>query len=383
MTAYEEENDVVEDLSSPDVTTKYMTASGIANKALQTVVDAIKAGASVYDLCQLGDKVITDECSKIYNKPDKQGFLVEKGIAFPTSISPNEISGHFSPLKADSINLKDGDIVKVDLGCHIDGYIAMAAHTVVVGTGKVSGKIADAMHACHNAIEGALRTLKVGSTNLDVTATVEAIARKFDIQPLHGVLSHELKRAELETNNVIAHRLSPEERVQPFQFEPNQVYCLDMVMTAGDGRCKESDIKTTIYRRASDNDHLLKTQNAKKFMAEARRKSPDLPFSLRSFEDEAGARVGVSEAKKHGLLNEYPVIKEREGKAIVQFKYTVLLLPSGTKKITGLTFSQADQFTTDKKLEGELATLVTSSMNPKKLKKKAAAAAEAPKVASK
>lgn len=384
MTAYEEENDIVEDLSSPDVTTKYMTASGIANKALQTVVDAIKAGACVHDLCQLGDKVINDECAKIYNKPDKEGYLVEKGIAFPTSVSPNDISGHFSPLKADSMTLKDGDIVKVDLGCHIDGYIALAAHTVVVGSGKVTGKVADAMHACHNAVEGALRKLKVGATNLEVTATIETIARQFDVQPLHGVLSHELKRAELETNNVIAHRLSAEERVQPFQFEPNQVYCIDMVMTAGEGRCKESDIKSTIYRRASDNDHLLKTQNAKKFMAEARRKSPDLPFSLRSFEDAAGAKVGVSEAKKHGLLNEYPVIKEKDGKPIVQFKYTVLLLPSGTKKVTGLTFSQADQFVTEKKLEGELATFVKSSMNPKKLKKKAAeAATAAPKVAAK
>jgi|LauGreDrversion4_2_1035121.scaffolds.fasta_scaffold87698_2 curved DNA binding protein len=384
MTAYEEENDIVEDLSSPDVTTKYMTASGIANKAIQAVVDAIKAGACVHDLCQIGDKVINDECSKIYNKPDKHGFLVEKGVAFPTSVSPNDISGHFSPLKPDSINLKDGDIVKIDLGCHIDGYIAMVAHTVVVGTGKVTGKVADAIHACHNAMEGALRKLKVGNSNLDVTAVVDSIAKKFQTQPLHGVLSHELKRAELETNNVIAHRLSPEERVQLFQFEPNQVYCIDMVMTAGDGRCKESDIKTTIYRRASDNDHLLKTQNAKKFMAEARRMSPDLPFSLRAFEDGTGARVGVSEAKKHGLLNEYPVIKEKDGKQIVQFKCTVLLLPSGTKKITGLAFSQSEQFVTDKKLEGELATLVTSSMNPKKLKKKAAAAAqEVPKVAGK
>jgi methionine aminopeptidase len=239
------------------------------------------------------------------------------------------------------------------------------------------------MHACQNALEGALRKLKVGSSNIDVTATVDLIARQFDVQPLHGVLSHELKRAELETNNVIAHRLSAEERVQPFQFEPNQVYCIDMVMTAGEGRCKESDIRTTIYRRASDNDHLLKTQNAKKFMAEARRMSPDLPFSLRAFEDASGARVGVSEAKKHGILHEYPVIKERDGKPIVQFKCTVLLLPSGTKKVTGLSFSQADRFVTDKKLEGELAALVTSSMNPKKLKKKAAAAAAAaPQVAT-
>ena len=366
------ENDVVEDLSSPDVTTKYMTASVIANKALQAVIDAVKEGADIYDLCQLGDKVVTDECAKIYNKADKDGNFITKGSAFPTAISPNDISGHFSPLKADSFALKAGDLVKIDLGCHIDGYIALAAHTVVVGAAQVTGKVADAMHACHAAIEGALRTLKVGATNDEVTATIAAIAKAYDIEPLHGVLSHELKKAEIETNGVIAHRTSPEERVQSFQFQPNQVYCLDMVMTTGEGRCKESDIRTTIYRRASENEHLVKTQSAKKFVSEARRRFPDLPFSLRAFEDAGAARAGVSEAKRHGLLHEYPVIKERDNATIVQFKYTVLLLPSGTKKITGVAFNQAGQFVTEKKLEGELAALVTSSMNPKKLKKKAA-----------
>ena len=366
------EKDIVEDLSSPDVTTKYMTAATITNKALQAVVEAAKDGADVYDLCQLGDKIINDECSKIYNKPDKEGYLIDKGVAFPTSVSPNDISGHFSPLKGDSIKLKDGDIVKIDLGCHIDGYITLAAHTVLVGSGKVSGKVADAMHACHAAIEGGMRKLKVGATNQEVTATIQLIAQSFGVEPLHGVLSHELKRAELETNNVIAHRISPEEAVQTFQFEPNQVYCIDMVMTTGAGRCKESDIKTTIYRRASDNEHMMKTQAGRRFMAEARRNFPDMPFSIRAFEDQSGAKVGVTEAKRHGLLHEYPVIRERDGNTIVQFKYTVLLLPSGTKKVTGLTFSQASQFETEKKLEGELLTLVTSSMNPKKLKKKAA-----------
>ena len=366
------ENDVVEDLSSGDVTTKYMTASVITNKALQTVIDAVKAGADIYELCQLGDKVINDECSKIYNKPDREGYLIDKGVAFPTSVSPNDISGHFSPLKGDSFALKDGDIVKIDLGCHIDGYTTLAAHTVVVGSGKVTGKVADAMHACHAAIEGGMRKLKVGATNQEVTATIQLIAQSFGVEPLHGVLSHELKRAELETNNVIAHRISAEEAVQTFQFEPNQVYCIDMVMTTGEGRCKESEFKSTIYRRASDNESLMKTQAGKKFMVEARRRFPDMPFTLRAFEDQASAKVGVSEAKRHGLLHEYPVIRERDGNTIVQMKYTVLLLPSGTRKVAGLPFTQAAQFVTEKKLEGDLATFVTSSMNPKKLKKKAA-----------
>ena len=55
------------------------------------------------------------------------------GIAFPTSLSINEQCGNFSPLKSESRILKEGDLVKVDLGVHIDGFIAIAGHSIVVG----------------------------------------------------------------------------------------------------------------------------------------------------------------------------------------------------------------------------------------------------------
>jgi methionine aminopeptidase len=51
----------------------------------------------------------------------------------------NNICGPFSPLKDESSKLKAGDIAKIDLGTHIDGYIAQAGHTIVVGGGKANG----------------------------------------------------------------------------------------------------------------------------------------------------------------------------------------------------------------------------------------------------
>ena len=39
--------------------------------------------------------------------------------------------------------LADGDLVKIDMGAHIDGFIAVVAHTVVVGSSAsnpVTGK---------------------------------------------------------------------------------------------------------------------------------------------------------------------------------------------------------------------------------------------------
>merc|ERR1712113_744602 len=106
--------------------------------------------------------------------------------------------------------------------------------------------------------------------------------------------------------------------------------------STGEGKPKESDFKCTVYKRAVEKTYNLKTQKARQFISEVNRRFPALPFSLRAIEDEQVARVGVSEAKRHELLEEYPVLREREGQVVAQFKFTLLLLPGGTKKITGL-----------------------------------------------
>lgn len=62
--------------------------------------------------------------------------------------------------------LKDGDIVKIDLGAHIDGFIAVAAFTTVVGASAekpATGRKADAVVAAYNCSQAALRLLRAGN----------------------------------------------------------------------------------------------------------------------------------------------------------------------------------------------------------------------------
>ncbi|NWI77580.1 PA2G4 protein, partial [Dryoscopus gambensis] len=100
---------------------------------LRAVVEAASAGASVLGLCEKGDALIMEETGKIFKKEKE----MKKGIAFPTSISVNNCVCHFSPLKSDQdYILKDGDLVKIDLGVHVDGFIANVAHSLVLGASK-------------------------------------------------------------------------------------------------------------------------------------------------------------------------------------------------------------------------------------------------------
>merc|ERR1711972_150531 len=292
-------------------------------------------GADICTLCEKGDGIMLEETGKIYNKKVKDK-KIEKGIAFPTCISVNELVGHFSPLKGESRNLKSGDVVKVDMACHIDGFIAAAAHTVVVGEEKATDKRADVVHAAWTAAEAALRLVQVGNTNAQVTETFSKVASEFNCKPVQGVKSHQLKKHVIDGSRYISNVENLEEKNETFEFELHEVYCIDVVMSTGEGKGREAELRSTVFKRAVETTYLLKTQKARQFISEVNRRFPALPFTLRAIEDEQVARVGASEARRHELLEEYPVLKEKDKEFVSQFKFTVLLLPGGTKKITGL-----------------------------------------------
>lgn len=297
---------------------------------------------------------------------------MEKGVAFPTCVSVNDVIGHFSPLKGESKVLKAGDVAKIDMACHFDGFIAAAAHTIIVGGDVLEDKRADVIHAAWKAAEAAVRLVQVGNTNTQVTAAIAKAAAAFGCNPVQGVLSHQMKKHVIDGNRVILNVETAEQMVDEFEFELNEVYCIDIVMSSGEGKGKETDIRNTVYKRAVETTYMLKTQKARQFLSEVNKKFPALPFTLRAVSDEQVARVGVSEAKRHELLEEYPVLKEKADEFVAQFKFTVLLLPGGAKKITGLPFGDLEaQAKTGKTVEDEeLKKILALSANPSKKAKK-------------
>merc|ERR1712232_238955 len=186
-----------------------------------------------------------------------------------------------------------------------------------------------------------------------------------------GVKSHQLKKHVIDGNRCILNIETQEDKNEKIEFEQNEVYCIDIVMSTGEGKPREADHKSTVFKRAVETTWVLKTQKARQFITEVNKRFPALPFSLRAIEDEQVARVGVSEAKRHELLEEYPVLQEKPGEFIAQFKFTVLLLPGGTKKITGLPLGDLEKQLTPScsVKDEEIKKLLAKSANPKKKKK--------------
>lgn len=73
------------------------------------------------------------------------------------------------------------------------------------------------------------------------------------------------------------------------------------------GKAKPLSTRTTVYKKTDDFVYQLKMKASRTFFSEAQLKFGSMPFSLRLFEDEVKAKMGVVECERHGLLTPYQV----------------------------------------------------------------------------
>jgi len=370
------------DLRVPEVMDKYKKAAEITNRALAQVIAESAPGKKIVDLCALGDRIITEGVAAVFTK----GKL-EKGVAFPTCISVNNCVGHVSPLVGDPKELEEGDVVKVDLGTHIDGFIATGAHTFVAtanSTEIVTGKKADVICAAHFAAECALRLFRPGKTNQEVTEAIKKVVETFKCNPVEGVLSHQMKRFVIDGTNVIINKETPDQQVDEVTFEEYDVYCFDIVISTGEGKTKETDTRTTVYKRAVEQNYMLKMQASRALFSDINRNFPTMPFTLRAFADQKRARLGITELVKHQLVDGFPVLYEKPGEHVAQFKFTALVTPSQTMRLTGhpLPFVKSEYSITDPGINSLLSLGTKRSSKKKSNKKKKKKAAQGENVAA-
>lgn len=106
------------------------------------------------------------------------------------------------------------------------------------------------------------------------------------------------------------------------------------------------------------------------FLSEAEKKFGLMPFTLRLFDEEVKAKMGIVECAKHDLMQPFAVLYEKPGELVAQFKYTVILMPNGPLKITGLPF-EAELYKSEHSVEDEdLKALLAQSASRKAAKKK-------------
>lgn len=139
-----------------------------------------------------------------------------------------------------------------DLGVHIDGFIATAAHTLQVQgsaadaaqqqSAAIIGKAADVVAAANTALEAALRLVRPGKHISNVPDILRKVVESYGCNLVEGVMTHQMKQFVIDANKCVLNRPSPEHRVEDGEFEENEVYAVDIVVSTGEGKPKVSSV---------------------------------------------------------------------------------------------------------------------------------------------
>lgn len=260
----EEEEDTT--INNPDVVVKYKKCAVYVNEVLQLVIDACKPGARVVDVCTLGDAAMMERVNLLFRKSSK-------GIAFPTTITLNSCVANYSPAMDEEVQavIALNDVAHIQLGCHIDGFLAMAAHTIHITEGGQlvpESREANIITAAHRALGTAIRKMRPGLCQMEVTEVIEHAAAEAGVNILDGVLSHQLKQYIIDGFKCIPGKNVPEHRVHEYDIEPMSVWTLDVAFTTGRGKAKERDTKTGIYKIELNQSYSPKMDSARELLKE-------------------------------------------------------------------------------------------------------------------
>jgi methionyl aminopeptidase len=279
----------------------YEKAKVISEKAQQLAKEEIEKGTSVLQLAEAIEKKIIEDGGK---------------LAFPVNISINEIAAHFTPDINTDLHFKLDDLVKVDIGVHVDGYIWDAAFTKKVGNEK------DKMiEASEQAIEAALKIIKPGVKVCEISEVVESTVEKYELKTIQNLCGHGLERFVQHARPSI-----PNSRNNILtELQEGKVIAMEIFTTDGDGYVKEGS-ETLIYRYLKDKP--VRSLEARKILVKARDDFQGMPFAKRWIHSIASGmklELALKELVQVEVLEGYPVLKEAGNGKVAQTETTILL----------------------------------------------------------
>ena len=389
---YSEEPFEVEEESivQENIQERYKIAANFANAALAKVVEGCVVGASVRALCKTGDDAVEEACASVFNKKNEDGRTMFKGSAFPTSVSVNDVTAHYAPHEGGAdqsdVVLKDGDVAKVHLAVHIDGYVSQTAHTVIVGdASKGHERSSDVVAAAYAAAELTIKMMRpdLQNSNHAVTNMYQRVASDFDVTVPEGVLSHRVLRwNQIGSSVVISKKIDDRDlqfqEVEDVFFGDNEVWHVDVVMASGHDKLHCAEECTTIWRR---NEIMLapRIPAAHYVLKAVREKALSFPFSTRVFKEHGRAKLGIASLRQNDMIDPIPVMKTKKTEVTARFSWTVMLTPKGVLRLTGLPLG--DNIAPEHKLVDSACTSImkvplvptSAAKAAKKLGKKSAA----------
>lgn len=285
-----------------------------------------KAGAISSEARDIGYELIDEGVSYLEVAEEVEEIIRNGGgePAFPVNISVNEIAAHYTPSSTDDKRFVNGDVVKLDVGAHVEGYIGDTAITVEVGTRNYQ----DLIESSKRALAIALEIIGEGVTVSTLGGAIERSIKDDGFFPVVNLTGHGMDRyclhAGMTIPNIDDGNLS--------RIKNGMVIAIEPFATDGGGQVKNGK-PGNIFRVLRERP--LKDKKALEFFNEIRTKFNKLPFCERwctAMDNNAPAYLKT--LLRHGLISSYPILYEYKNGIVTQAEHTVLVKNSKIEILT-------------------------------------------------
>lgn len=297
---------------SDEVLEKYRLAGKIAAEVREQVKRSVSEGMPIIDICEKTEALI----KKKGGKP-----------AFPCNVSINEITAHYTSPPGDKQTVPAGSLVKVDLGVHVDGYIADTAQTVCFNP-----EYEDLVTTAEEALQTGIKTIRAGMFTSRFGSTVQKVIESHGLKPVANLTGHQVGRYMIHTGR----SLPNVSHLSASRVNAGEVYAIEPFVTLKNAAGKvESGRDTHIFRFMKQKS--LKNESAKKLCDYIAQNFHTLPFTERWLQKVVSPdryRAAFSELLSSKAVMAYPVFIEASGKPVAQAEHTVLVTRDGCEVLT-------------------------------------------------
>ncbi len=296
-----------------DIFDNYVKAGKIASQVREYARTQDHTGRSLSEIC---------------NDIEQEIFKKGGEPAFPVNVSLNDIAAHYTAVPNDPIIVKNTDVLKIDVGVHIDGYIADTAVTVSYDT-----KYQRMIDIAERALDEAIGISRSNTRVSEIGRIIEKTITKYGCKPIQNLSGHSLERYTIHAGKSIPNIWTIG---HSFNLSVNNVYAIEPFVTTNDGQgvVYEGKIKN-IFGIGSRK--RTKEQKTDDFLEYLWNKFKTLPFALRWIvneyeEKEALSLLEILVKKKN--VHAYPILVEGANRIVVQAEHTIIPQESNTLTIT-------------------------------------------------
>jgi methionyl aminopeptidase len=296
-----------------EIKEKYYRAGEIAADARDKGAEKIAPGVSIFEL--------TDYIESIIHKKGAKP-------AFPVNISRNQIAAHFTPLSTDTQVFQKGDVVKIDVGAHIDGYIADTAVTIELETNDHTLLC----EAADEALEKAIQHMKPGVSLSSIGEVVQKTITSKGYKPIENLTGHSLNRYRLHSGLSIPNIPTISLRKKP---HVDDVIAIEPFATDGAGRVISGKGSNIYITNSGTHIRGMRDTRSKLQINRIRKAFNSLPFAHRWCDDLfSNADVIMHRLTHLGFLHHYPQLIEQNNGMVSQKEHTVIITNDGCEITT-------------------------------------------------